>query len=778
MPLKSDAYFTIFELALLHYRKGDYNDALALIQEARELNQIDAALCHIASLSAFRIQNIPVADSFIKQAIDLAPQDPVHWNVQGEILRLSGDLFGAIKALQQALSLDPTLPDVYSNLGNVYSDAQDFDNAQAAYRKALSIEPAHIDALFNLANIAFRSQKFSIALTNYQKALAMAPNHLGALNNYGLLLTKLKEFNEAEQVYTKLLALKPDFLDGITSYVALLRDANKLPEAEGLIQRSIPLVHPDHKIHLQLRLGAIRRDLSKRSEAMQAFKDALALDASNQEAINGVINMDIELGNFVSATNRISAEYARNPEDLAFQYAQCFLTLLPIYKNTQEISEARKNYEERLRTLSEHLANLPDSRLAGVHDLLGSAQPFFLPYQGMNDRDLQSRYGKMLSSTLSRIIKVDPLPPSPSLKGRKLRVGFVSGFFRGHSNYKIPVRGWIKHLDPSLFEVYCYHTQGRIDTLTMEAEKLCPYFRQGPKSIFDWVKIIHADNLDVLIYPEIGMDPMACKLACLRLAPHQAVSWGHPTTSGIPTIDYFLSSELMEPADGQEFYTEKLIKLPGLSFSYEPPSRQIPVLQREEFGIRKDSVAYWCCQTNYKYLPEHDWIFPEIALRVPKAQFLFIQIKHDSEAAEILRTRLTNAFEDKGLKASDFVTYLPALDPEKFSAIAGLCDVALDSLEWSGCNSSLETLTQGTPIITCPGKFMRSRHTAAILNVINCTETIVKSPQEMVDLAVQLALKPEELAELRSRVKSLIPRAFEDLTPIKGLQDTLITWFS
>jgi len=778
MPLKSDKYFTIFELALLHYRKGDYNEALALVQEAKELNQVDAALCHLAALSAFRSSNLPVADSFIKEAIDLAPQDPVHWNVYGEVLRLSGDLFGAIKALQQALALDPTIPDVYSNLGNVYSDAQDFDNSQAAYQKALSIDPSHIDALFNLANIAFRSQKFSIALTNYQKALAIAPNHLGALNNYGLLLTQLREFNEAEQVYTKLLALKPDFFDAITSYATLLREANKLPEAEVLIQRSIPLVHPDHRIHLHLRLGAIRRDLSKRTTAMEAFKDALAIDPSNQEAINGVINMDIELGNFVSATRRIASEHARNPDDLAFQYAQCFLTLPPIYRSTEEISEARRTYEERLDELSERLATLPDSSLSGIPDLLGSAQPFFLPYQGMNDRELQSRYGRMLSSTLSRIIKVDPLPPSPPLQGRKLRVGFVSGFFRAHSNYKIPVRGWIKHLDPSLCEVYCYHTQGRIDTSTLEAEKLCPYFRQGPKSIFEWVKIIHADRLDVLIYPEIGMDPMACKLACLRLAPHQAVSWGHPTTSGIPTIDYFLSSELMEPDDAQDFYTEKLIKLPGLSFNYEPPSRHLPVLQREDVGIRKDSFAYWCCQTNYKYLPQHDWVFPEIALRVPKAQFVFIQIKQDSEAAEILRTRLTKAFDAKGLQASDFVTYLPALDPEKFSAVAGLCDVALDSFEWSGCNSSLETLAQGTPIITCPGTCMRSRHTAAILKVINCTETIVTSPQELVDQAVELALHPQKLVDLRNRVKSLIPRAFDDRTAIKGLQDTLIAWFS
>ena len=178
--------------------------------------------------------------------------------------------------------------------------------------------------------------------------------------------------------------------------------------------------------------------------------------------------------------------------------------------------------------------------------------------------------------------------------------------------------------------------------------------------------------------------------------------------------------------------TEKLVKLPNLSFSYEPPDRTVPALQRRDVGIRDDAFVYWCCQTNYKYLPQYDWVFPAIAQQVPQAQFLFIQIQPESEASQLFRDRLKNAFAAKKLNVSDFVTYLPALDPEPFSAIAALCDIALDSFEWSGCNSSLETLAQGTPIVTCPGKFMRSRHTAAILTAIECPETITKSPQEFV----------------------------------------------
>lgn len=778
MPLKSDKYFTILELALLHYKKGDYNDALGLIQEAKELNQIDGALSHVGALSAFRIGNLSLADSFIKEAIRFEPQYAPHWNVEGEILRLLGDPLSAIKSLQRALALDPAAADVYSNLGNVYSDAQDFENAAAAYQKALVVAPGHVDALYNLGNIAFKCQKFSVALDSYQKALAIAPEHLGALNNYGILLTTLGEVEEAISVYKKLLALKPDFLDGIGSYAKLLRLTNRPEEAEQLLENSLSIIPSDQALRIHLLLGEIRRDLGRRVDALKAFKAAFALDPLHQDAINGIINMDIELGNFVSATRRIESECERHPKDLSMSYARCFLTLPPIYRDEDEIHSVRKSYERLLGELSETLAIVPEHELDSLVDILGSSQPFYLPYQGMNDRELQARYGSMLCSTLARVVTGSPNLSSAPINDRKIRIGFVSGFFRGHSNYKIPVRGWIKHLDRSRFEIYGYHTQGRVDAYTKEAEGLCSHFNQGPKSLSEWIDILQRDQLDVIIYPEIGMDPMCCKLACLRLAPHQAVSWGHPNTSGIPTIDYFLSSELMEPDNGQEFYTEQLVRLPNLSFSYEPPERSLPPLTREGVGIRPDAFAYWCCQTNYKYLPRNDWIFPEIAARVPNAQFVFIQIQSESEAASIFRERLAKAFADKGLDATNFVTYLPALEAEQFSAIAGLCDIALDSFEWSGCNSTLETLAQGTPVLTCPGMFMRSRHSAAVLTLLECPETIVASPAEFVDRAVEYSQNKKKLAQLRKRVKSLISRAYNDTTSVKGLQDTLIAWFS
>src|SRR5712691_10277764 len=99
----------------------------------------------------------------------------------------------------------------------------------------------------------------------------------------------------------------------------------------------------------------------------------------------------------------------------------------------------------------------------------------------------------------------------------------------------------------------------------------CELFRSKLGDTPAWARAILADRLDVLIHLDIGMPPADIRLAGLRLAPVQCVTWGHPTTTGLPTVDYFLSSALMELAEGTQHYTEKMVPLPGLSIWYDEP---------------------------------------------------------------------------------------------------------------------------------------------------------------------------------------------------------------
>jgi predicted O-linked N-acetylglucosamine transferase (SPINDLY family) len=131
------------------------------------------------------------------------------------------------------------------------------------------------------------------------------------------------------------------------------------------------------------------------------------------------------------------------------------------------------------------------------------------------------------------------------------------------------------------------------------------------------------------------MDPPTMQMAGLRLAPIQCVAWGHPVTTGLPSIDYFLSSELMERENPQEHYSGKLILLPNIGVTYPKPYIPPIVKSRSDYSLSNNDVIYLCCQAPFKYLPQYDFILAETAHRIPQAKFVFLR-------GTVLKSRLHN----------------------------------------------------------------------------------------------------------------------------------------
>jgi predicted O-linked N-acetylglucosamine transferase (SPINDLY family) len=354
-----------------------------------------------------------------------------------------------------------------------------------------------------------------------------------------------------------------------------------------------------------------------------------------------------------------------------------------------------------------------------------------------------------------------------------IRVGIVSGYFRKHSNWKIPIKGWLSQLDRQRFELFGYYTGVEQDLETTAAAALCDRFVRGPRTLPGWRNTILHDAPHVLVYPEVGMDMLSAQLAAQRLARVQCNSWGHPVSSGFPTLDYFLSSDLMEPADGEQHYTERLVKLPNLSIYYEPLNI-VPVgIDRAALRLRSTAVVYWCGQALFKYLPQHDAIYPSIAQEVSDCQFAFIVNHKAPRITDLFRERLETAFSAFGLEWHNHCVFLPRLGEHAFIAVFGLCDVFLDSIGWSGCNTTLESLAHNLPIVTLEGQLMRGRHSAAVLRMMGMTETIVKTVSEYVGIASRLGREPSWRAEITHRIGKNKHRIYRDRDCILGLEEFL-----
>jgi tetratricopeptide (TPR) repeat protein len=456
------------------------------------------------------------------------------------------------------------------------------------------------------------------------------------------------------------------------------------------------------------------------------------------------------------------------PDDAQARFALCMAELPLIYSSEPEVAARRSAYERRLGDLCREAGRADGRNLApGV----AVDVPFRLAYQGLNDRELQRAYGTMVCRIMAECYPPAEIaqPPGPD---EPVRVGIVGGFFREHTVWKLFIGGWLTQLDRRKFQLFGYHTADGFDFRTAAAKLLCHRLLLGSSSVDEWRAAILQDRPHVLIYPGLFMERVTMPLAAQRLAPVQCAAWGHPETSGLPTIDYFLSSDLMEPADGQDHYTERLVRLPNLSIHYEPVEANASAKTRAEFGLRDDGPVFWCGQSLFKYLPQYDQVLPRIAREVPRCQFAFIA--HETPAiTEQFRARIGRAFAEFGLAAADYCVFMPQSHVADFLAGIRACDIVLDSIGWSGGNSTLETLEHDRPIVTVPGALMRGRHTAAILRMMGVTETIADDLDGYIRLAVRLARDGAWRAEVAGRIAASKARVYGDRAPIAALQEFL-----
>jgi predicted O-linked N-acetylglucosamine transferase (SPINDLY family) len=251
----------------------------------------------------------------------------------------------------------------------------------------------------------------------------------------------------------------------------------------------------------------------------------------------------------------------------------------------------------------------------------------------------------------------------------------------------------------------------------------------------------------------------------------QCATWGHPQTSGLPTIDYFLSSDLMEPEDGAAYYTETLVRLPNLSVSYTPLQTAPLTLDRARLSATEADTLYISCQSIFKYLPKYDFIFPRIALLAPRGKFLFICRTLDP-ARQRFEERLLLAFRDCGLDYTNHVVFCQPLPFDQFAGFLRMGDVFLDSIGWSGCNTTLEALDVDLPVVTLPIGAMRGRHSGAILEMMGVTQGIATSAEDYIVKAAALA-DPRLRQGYREQIRANKSRLFGDVTPIRALEDFL-----
>ena len=442
------------------------------------------------------------------------------------------------------------------------------------------------------------------------------------------------------------------------------------------------------------------------------------------------------------------------------------------YANDAAITAWRERYARGMSALATALsaASLTDS--ARVALLRHTA--FRLAYHGRDDRNLQCVRGDMLSALLQ------PLTPSATRRQRavttKLRVGFASKHVRDCT-----VGQYFKHFFTDLADAHisvhmyaCGKRDAFTDAVQSRVDQLT-HFADDDNALKLMANAIAHDALDVLIYPEIGMEPIIEKLAAMRLAPLQCALWGHPVTSGLPTMDVFVSAAALEPIDAQRHYRERLQLLPGLGTCYPTPPAPSS-LSRTELGLPADGQLIVCAQSPFKWSPRFTRAVANILQQSPHAKLVVFDSPVASRS-RVFDDYLAHFFTPENIDVKARIIRLPQRSREDFLAVLAACDVALDTFGFSGGNTSLDALSVGVPVITVAGEFMRGRQTAAMLRALQstlCDGLIAEDEAAVVQRATALLGDAASRAEIRAAILTNAQKLFNDPAPVAALRAWLL----
>jgi protein O-GlcNAc transferase len=430
----------------------------------------------------------------------------------------AGDYRQALALVSRALSFDPTSAEAHCFRGDTYRAIGELEDAVASYRAAISLNPNYSEAFNNLGVTLAAQGRVEDALASFESALACRPGYVDAQINLGNAYLDLGRLQDAIACHEKAMAMNPDF--GVACIM----------------------------------LGRAFQLSGRDSEALLKYQEGLAIDPNIAEGHIFLGHMLHEQGMIDDALECFDNAVKLQPDNVRARWASVMSQLALVHDAREGAEDSRGNFSDALATLDEWL---DQSRVLDGANTVGMQQPFYLAYHEVNNRKLLSRYGDLCSRLTRSWQESEGIAPLPPLADEKLlRIGIVSGQIRYHSVWSAIVKGWLQHVDVERFAFYIFHTGTGKDAETAYAETRAAYFAQAPKSMQEWVDAIVSQRLDVLIYPEIGMDPPTLKLASMRLVPVQVAAWGHPETSGLPTIDYFLSAEDFEPEIAQDKYRE------------------------------------------------------------------------------------------------------------------------------------------------------------------------------------------------------------------------------
>jgi predicted O-linked N-acetylglucosamine transferase (SPINDLY family) len=792
-------------LGLVAYQVGRYDMAIQLIGRAATLADHRAVL-HGNLGEAYRSAGQLVsAQRHLRRALQLDPGLPDAHNSLGNVLRAEGRLEEATVAFRQAIKLKPTFPEAHNNLATVLHAQGDVDGAIAQYQHALRLKPDYAEAHYNLGAACREQEKLEEAIQCFRQALAIDPAHEDARIGLGSVYQTVRQFDKAETCFRAVLQLKPDSAQGYLSLGALNKEIGRHDDARESFLRAIQLDPQSAEAHFHLAsLHHVQKDWPAAAREYQA---ALDVNPHFAKALANLGSVLQHQGDLDGALARYSRAIELDPG-----YAQAHLNRANVYRALRRNDEAMAGYERALE-LQPHFPEAYNNLAAFYNDLSRPDDAIACCRKGIEQEPKSAAIYANLATALQNLGRVDEAVEAsrtsvalrPEGVGeysnliyklnfnprftpadifaehlqwaarhaeplraewrphtndrnfhRRLRVGYVSPYFREHAVNFFSEPLIVAH-DRQQVEVVCYSDSRLADSATERIKGRADHWREVRyKTDEELVQLVRQDQIDILVDLTGHIAGNRLLAFARKPAPVQVTYIGYQNTTGMSAMDYRLTDAWADPPGVTDpFYTEKLVRLPRSYFCYRPSddAPDVSPLPASERGF----ITFGSFNNSAKLAPVVFDTWVELLACVPTARLMIL-----AHQGGYLRQHLDERMRAAGLDPGR-IELCEKRPRGEYLELLRQADIALDPFPFNGHTTTCDSIWMGLPVVMLAGQSYASRFGGSVLRNVGLEGLVTTSTRQYLETASALAADSERLSDLRATLRSrLIASALMD----------------
>lgn len=773
-----------------YYNKGDLIQCEEICKKELKDSNFFVDIYKYLSLSLIKQKKYDEALKVLQTSLSKLPNNLELLFLISNLQKQMGYILDSIKNFEVMLKISPSDTSILINLSECFNIIKKYEVAIKYCEKALKILPNSLEILCVIGNSYYGLGDFKKALHFYRKAIEIriTPN---IIHNICLSNIKLNNFKEAKKLFEDNINRYQLLPETYIDYATCLVDLGNIEEGLSAYKLSIEKCPNDFRIYNNL--GNLYSYLGKNIKALEAFKKALKLSVNNQEVYYNLALANYNDGAYNEAIHELNIALELNKE-----FYQAYNLLALCYQNKNELQKANDNFNLCINLKPDFypayfnfgLLCIKNGKNELAINLLNAAKELGCPYKELPylinsanfsklneiDQDLdhfidtinkKSTSKEFVSSYLlpllysDKITKKqiydlhqkfdtrDKLPTPKKNKNEKIRIGYVSADFTGHSVGFFLEKLFENH-DKIRFEIYCYFNSSMPDYKTKLFQELSCHWRNiFSKNDVDVYKLIIEDKIDILV--DLSGHTAGNRLEVFRKKPaFKQISWlGYPATTGLKTIDYRFTDNIADPIEeDNKFHTEKLYRLNNSFLCYKNDAQ---VIIEEQKPVEKNKFITFGSFNNISKISKNNfetWI--KILKKVPNSNIVLKSIQFSSD---IIKSNVKEKFEKNDINPSRVKLFSRLNGLNTHLYLYNEIDIALDTFPYNGATTTFEALWMGVPVITLAGDRHVSRVSKSILQNLSLNDFIAYTPEEYIQKAFNFSKNIDHLKYLKLNLR-------------------------